>query len=311
MPRKFGQDIIRRWKENPVITSEDIPFKCHDMYNAGCIKIDGEYLLLITIEKLDGRPAIFRARSEDGLFFEIEREPFIASSTDVDFKEYEEMGVLDARITALNDEFYIVYLAMGRHGIVLALGKTKDFKEFERLEIVSQPDTKAGALFPRKINGRFALLEKPKYGGSIWIAYSNDLLTWGEREVVLTPRAGFWDQGRIGCAVPPMETESGWLLFYYGVKETSAGTITKIGAAILDKEDPAKVIIRSNIPILSPRKLYERIGDLNNVVFSTGAILEDNGEIKLYYGAADNCICLGTTTLSEIIDFCENGLEEF
>jgi predicted GH43/DUF377 family glycosyl hydrolase len=95
------------------------------------------------------------------------------------------------------------------------------------------------------------------------------------------------------------------------VKKNSAGTITKIGAAILDKEDPARVLHRSIIPILSPRKLYERIGDLNNFVFSTGAILEDTGDIKLYYGAADNCICLGTTTLSEIIDFCQNGLEEF
>jgi len=311
MPGKFGQDIIRRWKENPVITSEDIPFKCLDMYNAGGIRIDGEYLLLISIEKLDGKPAIFEARSEDGLFFEIEREPFIGLSTDADFREYEEMGVLDARITPLNDAFYIVYLAMGRHGIVLVLGKTKDFKDFERIDIVSQPDTKGGALFPRKINGRFALLERPSYGGSIWIAYTNDLLTWGARKVVLTPRAGFWDQGRIGCAVPPIETEAGWLLFYYGVKKTSAGTITKIGAAILDKDDPANVVHRSIIPILSPRKLYERIGDLNNFVFSTGAILEDTGEIKLYYGAADNCICLGTTTLPEIIDFCQNGLEEF
>ncbi|MBW2570548.1 MAG: glycosidase, partial [Deltaproteobacteria bacterium] len=233
MPRKFRQDVIRRWKENPVITSGDIPFKCHDMYNAGCIKIDGEYILLITIEKLDGRPAIYIARSEDGLYFRIEREPFIASSKDEDFNEYEEMGVLDARITSLNNEYYIVYLAMGRHGIVLGLGKTKDFNEFERMEIISQPDTKAGALFPRKINGRFAMLERPSSGGSIWIAYSNDLLTWGEREVVLTPRAGFWDQGLIGCAVPPMETESGWLLLYYAVKQTSSGTITKIGAAIL------------------------------------------------------------------------------
>ncbi len=311
MPRKFRQDVIRRWKENPVITSEDLPFKCHDMYNAGCIKIDGEYILLITIEKLDGRPAIYIARSEDGLYFRIEREPFITSSKDEDFNEYEEMGVFDARITPLNNEYYIVYLARGRHGIVLGLGKTKDFKEFERMEIISQPDTKAGALFPGKINGRFAMLERPSSGGSIWIAYSNDLLTWGEREVVLTPRASFWDQGLIGCAVPPMETESGWLLFYYGVKQTSSGTITKIGAAILDKEDPAKIINRANVPILSPRKLYERIGDLNNVVFSTGAILENNGEIKLYYGAADNCICLGTTTLSEVIDFCKNNLEEF
>lgn len=281
------------------------------MYNAGCIKIDGEYILLITIEKLDGRPAIYLARSEDGLYFDIERKPFITSSKDKNFEEYEEMGVLDARITPIDGEYYIVYMAISRHGIVLSIGRTKDFKTFERMGIISQPDNKAGALFPRKINGKFAMLERPNAGDSIWIAYSNDLLTWGEREAVLSPRGGFWDQGRIGCAGPPIETEAGWLLFYYGVKKTSAGTLTRIGAAILDKDDPTKIINRSNIPILSPRELYERIGDLNNVIFSTGAILEESGEIKLYYGAADNCICLGTTTLSEIIDFCRNGLEEF
>jgi predicted GH43/DUF377 family glycosyl hydrolase len=311
MPRKFRQDVIHRWRENPVINFENLPFRCHDMYNAGCIKIDGEYILLITIEKLDGRPAIYFARSEDGLYFNIERNPFITSSPDEDFKEYEEMGVLDARITPIDGEYYIIYLAMGRHGIVLSIGKTKDFKTFERMGIISQPDNKAGALFPRKLNGKFAMLERPNTGDGIWIAYSNDLLTWGEREAVLSPRGGFWDQGRIGCAVPPIETEAGWLLFYYGVKKTSGGTLTRIGAAILDKDNPTKIINRSNIPILSPRELYERIGDLNNVIFSTGAILEESGEIKLYYGAADNCICLGTTTLSEIVDFCRNGLEEF
>jgi predicted GH43/DUF377 family glycosyl hydrolase len=186
-----------------------------------------------------------------------------------------------------------------------------DFKKVERLGIISEPETKAGALFPAKFKGRYARLERPRQSGSIWISYSKDLLTWGEMEVVLGPRRGFWDTDRIGCAVPPILIDEGWLLIYYSVKKTSAGPITRIGAAVLDKKNPSKMVSRSNIPILSPREDYERIGDINNLVFSTGAILEDDGELKIYYGVADNCVCLGTTKLSEIISFCDESIKEY
>jgi predicted GH43/DUF377 family glycosyl hydrolase len=311
MARLLGRDIVHRWTENPIIDLGDLPFKCLNIYNAGCVKIDGQYILLITIVMLDGIPSIFLATSEDGYYFRVDADPFISASTDEAFQVFEERGMLDARITPFDDCYYITYCAMGRHGIVLILGKTKDFTDFERIGIVSLPDTKAGALFPKKINNRFAMLERPNTGGNIWVSYSNDLLTWGDSEVVLCPRSGFWDNDRVGCAVPPFEIEAGWLVIYYGVKETSGGPLTKIGAAILDKENPEIVIHRSNIPILAPREIYERVGDRNNLVFSTGMIFEDEEEIKLYYGAADGCICLGTITLSEIIEACENSKEEF
>ncbi len=184
------------------------------------------------------------------------------------------MGVLDARITAVNDEFYIVYQAMGRHGIVLDLGKTKDFKEFERIEIVSQPDTKAGALFPRKINNKFAMFVRPTYGESIWIAYSNDLIYWGHSRAIVTPRPGYWDSYRIGASVPPIKTDNGWLEIYHGVRMTAGGPIYHAGSVLLDLENPSKIVARCDEPILSPRENYERIGDVNNVVFASGAIVE-------------------------------------
>lgn len=311
MVKKFRPDVVHRWEDNPIIDNSDLPFKCLNMYNAGCVKIDGRYLLLITIEMLDGRPSIFLASGEDGYYFRVDKDPFITSSRDEAFQVFEERGTLDARITQFDGDYYIIYSAMGRHGIVLMLGKTRDFAGFERIGITSLPDTKAGALFPKKIDGRFAMLERPNVGGSIWISYSKDLLTWGDSEVVFGPRSGFWDNNRIGCAAPPLEIDDGWLVIYYGVKETSSGPLTKIGAAILDKQDPTNVVHRSNIPILAPREIYERIGDRNNLVFSTGLIREGRHEIKLYYGAADTCICLGTTTIPEIIEACENSDEEF
>ncbi len=261
---------------------------------------------------LDGCTSIYYAESKDGLYFDVSDKPFLSPEKDGPLKEYEEIGVLDARITFLDKSYYLVYLAESRHGILLSLAKTEDFKSVEKLGIISQPDTKAGALFPKKINGKYARLGRPNAGGSIWISYSEDLLTWGESEVVLTPRKGYWDSNHIGCAAPPIEMEQGWLVFYYGVKRTSGGTLSRIGTVILDKENPASNIVgRSNIPVLSPREPYECIGDISNMVFSCGAILEENNSIKLYYGTSDNCICLGYTTLDEIIETCMQSKRDF
>ena len=143
------------------------------------------------------------------------------------------------------------------------------------------------------------------------MTYSDDLEYWGWSEVVMTPRSGFWDNNRIGAATPPMETEQGWLFIYYGVRQTSSGPIFRLGAAMLDAESPIQVLGRTNVPILSPREEYERIGDVNNLVFSCGAIIEPDGEAKLYYGAANSCICVGTTKVQSIIHACLESKKEF
>ena len=129
----------------------------------------------------------------------------------------------------------------------------------------------------------------------------------GGWQVLIRPRGGYWDTTRIGAAAPPIAIEQGWLLIYYGQKHTSAGPLVRLGAAILDRDDPSKVIARSNIPILAPREQYERIGDVGNVIFSCGAILEDDGRVNLYYGASDSCICLGQAAVDEIVQACMNN----
>lgn len=312
MKKRIRRDIIHRSERNPVVNIEDLPFRCINLYNAGCIKVNGKYILLITIELLDGTTSIYYAESSNGYDFTVSKEAFLAPAKIDPFKEYEEMGILDARITFLEDCYYIIYLAESRHGILLNLAKTNDFKSVQRVGVISHPDTKAGALFPKKIKGKYARLERPNTGGSIWISYSEDLIYWGESEAVLSPRDGYWDSHHIGCAAPPLEIEQGWLVFYYGVKRTSGGTLTRIGTAILDREDPAMTPVgRSNIPVISPRELYERVGDISNLVFSCGAILESNNTIKLYYGTSNNCLYLGTTNLDEIIETCTQSKKEY
>lgn len=308
--QKTGQDVIHRYKYNPLITIDDLPLECSDIWNAGVINFQGRYLLLLTIETLEGMGCIYLAHGTDGYKFEVEPEPFMTASRDKTFAPYEAYGIYDPRIVEIDSMYYITYLAEGAYGRRIGLARTRDFHSVERMPYISEPDTKSACLFTRKIGDRYAMLERPSAGDSIWLSYSNDMLHWGSSTVVLTPRSGYWDSNRVGAAGPPIEIEQGWLIMYYGEKDTSGGPLVRLGAAILSKNEPSRVLCRSNIPILSPRERYERIGDVGNLVFSCGALLEDNGQVKLYYGASDSCICLGVAAIDDIIKVCRENQEQ-
>lgn len=307
---KVQRDVIHRYQGNPIIGIDDLTFRCSDIWNAGVVPFQGHYLLLITVETLEGLSDIYRAHSTDGQHFAIRGEAFLGSRPGKSDQGYRAYGVHDARVTQIDNTYYILFVAVSKHGQRLGLAQTWDFQTIDHLQYISEPDNKSAALFPCRINGQYVMLERPLEGNSIWLSYSRDLEFWGQSTVVMTPRSGYWDCHRVGTACPPMEIEQGWLLIYYGEKHTSAGPLVRLGAAILDRTDPSLVLARSNIPILSPRERYERIGDVGNVVFSCGAILED-GELKLYYGASDSCICLGTCTLDDILKVCTKSKEAY
>jgi predicted GH43/DUF377 family glycosyl hydrolase len=199
-----------------------------------------------------------------------------------------------------------MYTAVSRYGHRIALAATDDFESFERIALISGPGNKDGVLFPEKINGEYARLDRPLGNdiGSIWISYSPDLINWGRSELVFSPRPRYWDCTRIGASVPPIRTERGWLKIYHGFKMTNSGPIYRVGTAMLDLNNPAVVLGRCLRPVLSPRREYERIGDVGNVVFASGAIVEDDGEVKLYYGAADTSICVASAHIDELIESC-------
>lgn len=310
-PHLTGRDVINRYQDNPLITIEDLPFVCSDIWNAGVIRLEQECLLLLTVETLEGLGSIYLARSTDGYNFFVEPEPFMTASKHEPFAQYETFGIRDPRITAIDTTYYITYVADSECGERIGLARTNDFRSVERMQLISEPDTKNGALFSRKFEGRYAMLERPSAGGSIWLSYSDDLIHWGSSTIVLTPRSGHWDSDRIGPASPPIDIDQGWLLIYYGEKDTSSGPLVRLGAAILDRDDPSRVLARSNIPILAPREKYERIGDVGNVVFSCGALLENASQVRVYYGASDSCICLGIGTLDDIIRICRESQEEY
>lgn len=304
-----GRDIVHRYEENPIIVLKDLSFSCLNIMNAGAVKYNGEYLLLVRIETLKGVSVLFLARSKDGIRFKIEEEPIMTPSNDEEYHKFESQGVADPRITFLDGQYYIVYTALSGYGQRLGLAKTKDFTSIERVGFISEPDNHNGALFPEKFGKYYVRLERPKERGNIWISYSKDLLYWGRSEKLLSPRGGgFWDSDRVGASIPPIAISEGWLLIYYGVKATSGGPIFRLGAAILHRDIPSRVIARSDVPILSPREYYERVGDTSNMIFSSGAILEDDKDsLKIYYGGANMGINLGTASIKKIVKHCFEG----
>jgi len=303
---RTGRDLLHRWKRNPIITLHDIPYRCNTVFNGTPVKFCGEYLMLIRVEGQQGYSFLSIARSRDGLHFEADPQPWVMPAECGPYHPCEESGLEDPRITVIDGVYYIMYTSVGRNGYRVSLAKTEDFVQFERIGLVSGPGNKDGVLFPEKINGLYVRMDRPIGNGvgSIWISYSPDLLNWGRSEVCFSPRARYWDCYRIGASAPPIRTDRGWLEIYHGVKMTSAGPIYRIGTAMLDLEDPTRVLGRCLAPLLSPREDYERIGDVGNVVFACGAIVEDDGEVKVYYGAADTAICVATADLDDIIESC-------
>ncbi|HUV38020.1 MAG TPA: glycoside hydrolase family 130 protein [Planctomycetota bacterium] len=306
MAKRVGRDLLHRWERNPIITLRDVPYRCNTVFNGTPVKLNGEYLMIVRIEGQQGYSFFALARSSDGLHFTLDGAPCMLPATEEPWKTSEENGIEDPRLTLLDGKYYIVYTAVGDHGYRIALATTEDFRTFERIALLTGPENKDGVLFPEKINGLYAMLDRPigKGVGSIWVTYSPDLVNWGNSQLVLSPRARYWDSWRIGASAPPIRTDRGWLEIYHGVKMTSGGPIYRIGTVMLDLEDPSVVLGRCLSPVLSPREDYERIGDVGNVVFACGAIVEPEGEVKVYYGAADTSICVATCQLDELIESC-------
>jgi len=305
---KYPQDIVKRYEGNPIIDRDDIPFACNTVFNAGAVKYKNQYILLLRVETPEGKSCFVLARSLNGYDFEIEKNPVMYPSKEEPFATYEKRGVEDPRITFFEEEgkYYILYTAYSKYGPRIAITETSDFKNFKRLALVSQPGNKDAVLFPEKINNLYVRFDRPSTGptADMWISFSPDLIYWGRSKVVMEVRPGFWDSGKIGAGAPPIKTEKGWLEIYHGVKGTGAGKIYRLGCALFDLEDPSRLIGRSNIPIISPKEYYERTGDVPNVVFTCGLVVEDNGEVKIYYGAADTSICVATCRLQDLIDNC-------
>lgn len=307
------KEIVHRYTGNPVITKDDLPCRSNSVFNSGCIKVGDKYIMMLRIEDVDGAQHFRMAFSTDGVKFVIsEEEAQIPYPEDPVERDRFELLRYDPRITPFEDRYYITYAAHGTMGVRVCMATTLDFLHFERIGYVSQPDNRNGVLMPEKFGGRYVRFDRPTvaYGqggkGDMWISYSPDLIHWGDSKPVMCTRPERWDGHKIGAGAVPIKTGEGWLMVYHGVYERCNGLIYRAGVALLDLEDPSKVVARSRGYILGPQEEYERIGDVDNVIFVTGNVLEDDGSVKLYYGGADTVMCLAEAQLEDLIDAAKN-----
>lgn len=236
------------------------------------------------------------ARSRDGLNFEVDEKPFIYP---VD--ETEKYGCEDPRVTLIDGKYYINFTVISQDSWATALAVTGDFKTVERKGIIFHPENKDVAIFPEKINGLYRALHRPNNSGfgraSIWYAESPDLLHWGNHKCILRPRDTKWESMKIGGGAPPIKTEDGWLIITHGKGDNQ---LYSLFCVLLDLEEPWKVLKRADEPILIPTEEYETDGFFSNVVFSNG-VVELDGKLFVYYGAADETSCVAITDIDSLL----------
>ncbi len=320
---------MQRHPGNPILTRASVPpippllMDATSVFNPGAVKFGDRYLLMLRVQGRSRETFMVMAESADGVRFAVRPEV-------VEFKGLEKVGeriyhIYDARITRLEGAFYIMFAMDMDSGCQLGLARTEDFKDFRFLGVTSTDDVRNGVLFPEKVNGAYLRLERPNRarleggpttGSAIWLAESDDLIHWKRRGPVLEGRFHYWDE-YIGSGPPPVKTRRGWLHVYHGVAtHFGSANIYQAGVVLLDLHDPARVVGRCRGNILEPREPYELAGQVPNVVFPSGLVVEESDRdgyalpsspVKVYYGAADTAVGLAVTTIGELLEAASEG----
>jgi beta-1,4-mannooligosaccharide/beta-1,4-mannosyl-N-acetylglucosamine phosphorylase len=318
---------MERYKNNPIITRKDIPdipphlVDVSSVFNPGAIKFGDKYLLMLRVQNRGRETFLLTAISDDGVHFSISNQ--IVQFNGIEKIKEKIYHCYDPRITRIDAIYYIMFAMDMDDGCRLGLAQTDDFENFEFMGIVSEDDNRNGVLFPEKINGKYLRLDRPNEidlpdgpttGSVIRLSESDDLLEWESVGPVISGRSHYWDE-LIGAGPPPIKTEQGWLQIYHGVAtHFGSSNIYQAGVMLLDLENPLKVIGRSRYNILEPREMYELIGQVPNVVFPSGAIVEEvaadgfaklDSRIFIYYGAADTSVGLTISTISELLELAK------
>jgi len=318
---------VTRYPGNPVLTKDDVPYDCALVFNAGVIRWQGGYAVAFRNDYGCTQPEWERGKrfkgtniglafSPDGIHWKVEPEPII------EMKDEEILRAYDPRLTVIDGEAYMTFAVDTRHGLRGGIARTGDLRHYELISL-SAPDNRNMVLFPEKINGMYLRLERPmpvySRGGrdrfDIWISESPDLIHWGRSELLAGVEDFPFANDKIGPGAPPVKTDRGWLVFTHGVdrdetrgKNGWENKWTKrycAGVMLLDLENPYHVLGICREPLLAPETPYEAAeGFRTNVIFPTAAILEDDGTVKIYYGASDTVTALATAKADDLIDAC-------
>ena len=315
--------MLIRDPRNPIITPDMIPdifpqiVDATSVFNSGAIKIGEKYILLLRVQNRGRQTFLLFAESDNGINFTIR--PEIIKWQGLEKLPQQPYHIYDPRIHLIDGRYYIMFAMDFEHGCELGLGVTDDFETYSFLGVVSDGDYRNGVMFPEKIDGFYLRYDRPNRsslnstaasGSDIWLSRSKDLLNWQPVSRVMGGRLHFWDEF-IGAGPPPIKIREGWLQIYHGIAIHLASIyIYQVGVFLADINDPAQVIARSTCNILEPRTLYELTGQVPNVCFPNGIVVEDfdevgyalpDSEVKIYYGAADTVLALATTTIEKLL----------
>ncbi len=301
-----------RFSGNPIIKRDAIP-SSNSIFNSAVVPYNGKFAGVFRCDSQSRSMDIFTGFSEDGIHWDIEHEPiqFLCDDEEIGKREYR----YDPRCVRLDGKYHVVW-CNGYHGPTIGLGYTEDFKTYHQTENAFLPYNRNGVLFPRKINGKYAMLSRPSDTGhtpfgDIFYSESPDMIYWGRHRHVMSTVPGdesAWQSKKIGAGPIPIETTEGWLCIYHGVLNSCNGFVYSFGAALLDRDEPWKVLYRSKNYLLSPQEYYECVGDVPNVVFPCAALSDsETGKIAVYYGCADTVTGLAFTTAEILVDWLKKN----
>lgn len=302
------REPLWRFSGNPII-GRDGNKVSNSVFNSAVIPYEEGYAGVFRCDSRSISMDIFVGFSKNGIDWEIEDTPIhlVHDDPEVSNREYR----YDPRLSYMEGYYYLTW-CNGYHGPTIGLARTKDFKNFEQLENPVLPYNRNGVLFPRKIGEDYMLMTRPSDTGhtafgDIFVSRSKNLEDWGRHRYMMGAVEGdtsAWQSLKIGPGPVPIETDEGWLLIYHGVINTCNGYVYRMGAAILDLDEPWKVKYRSKNYILGPWEYYENVGDVPNVIFPCSALADaDTGRIAIYYGAADTVSAIAFTTVDELVQY--------
>jgi predicted GH43/DUF377 family glycosyl hydrolase len=303
-------NFVRRYENNPILTAKDFPdrYVIAHCFNSGITKFNGKYLMVCRVEDAALNAYFWIAESGDGIHFTPRKSPIRMPRDNPEFMRYAQVNYYDPRVTKIDDVYYIMHACHSSFGPRISLLKTRDFESFDWMGYVSDPGNRNGALFPEKIDGCYVRLDRPMSSwdsGDMWISYSPDLIHWGRSTCIMKNTDVSWAWSKVGAGAPPVRIKEGWLNVFHGVRtQCKSHYVYQLGVCLHDGSDPSKIIALGKKPILMPMKDYELHGQTPSVVFSSGCIVEDNGEVKIYYGGADSVQCIGFTTVEMLLDVC-------
>jgi len=301
--------VIWRSSRNPIIGRDLLP-RSNSIFNSAVVPFRDEYAGVFRVDDTTRAMNIHAGHSADGVAWRISPQPIEFAAADARVPEIQARfeHAYDPRVTWLEDRYYVTW-CNGYHGPTIGVGYTHDFEVFHQLDNAFLPFNRNGVLFPRRIGGAYAMLSRPSDNGhtpfgDIFFSESPDLVHWGRHRHVMAPIGWTWESTKIGAGPTPIETPEGWLLIYHGVLTSCNGYVYSMGAALLDLDEPWKVIARSRDYLLSPQVVYEQVGDVPNVAFPCAALVDQPADrLTIYYGGADTVVCMAHGSLSEVIDF--------